>query len=75
MSSTTETFVIAAMCLVSGILMILLRRRFARSTMEMLRGFETDMSSEGLQRICDIGMGIFGFLVIVVGLVIGIRAL
>lgn len=74
MSRPAEALVIAAMSLVAGTLMILLRDRFARSTTEMLRDFKTDLPAERVRRIGSIAMAAFGLVVIVIGLVIGSRA-
>lgn len=72
--SPAEAIAIAALCVIAGALMILLRNRFARSTMEMFRSFKTDVTSEGLRKFCSVGMAVFGTVVIVIGLAIGSRA-
>lgn len=74
MSGPAEALVIAAMSLVAGMLMILFRDRFARSTADMLRDFKTDLPAERVRRIGSIAMGAFGLVVIVIGFVIGSRA-
>lgn len=73
-NSPAEIIAISASCVIAGALMFLLRKRFARSTIEMFRSFKTDVTSEGLHKLCSVGMGVFGIVVIVVGLAIGSRA-
>jgi hypothetical protein len=75
MRSTTEAFAIATMCLVAGTLMILLRNRFARSTVESLLDIKPNLqiekaAEEGLRRFCSIGMAAFGATVIIIGVAI-----
>lgn len=72
--SPAEAIAIAASCVIAGALMILLRNRFARSTMEMFGSFKTDVTSEGLRKLSSVGMAAFGIVVIVIGLAIGSRA-
>lgn len=74
MSRPTEALVIAATSLVAGMLMILFRDRFARSTTDILRDFKTDLPAEKVRRIGKIAMAAFGLVVIVIGIVIGSRA-
>lgn len=74
MSTPTEALVIAAISLVAGMLMILFRDRFARSTTDILRDFKTDLPAEKVRRIGRIAMAAFGLVVIVIGIVIGSRA-
>jgi hypothetical protein len=70
MSVIDANYVIAAMAVVFGVLIILGRNRFARSTMEMLRGLKTDITSERLRRFCAVGIALFGAVVIVIGVTI-----
>jgi uncharacterized membrane protein YidH (DUF202 family) len=69
MSPQTETYLIAAICFISGALIIWGRNWFADSFMDMLRGLKTDRSSERLRGISSIGLAIFGIAVIIIGIV------
>lgn len=71
---TLETLVHGDVVVVFGVLIILARNRFARSMMQQLRGFKKDITSEGLKHFWAIGLAMFGALVIVIGVSIGLGA-
>lgn len=75
MRDSTAIF-IGVGAMVFGILMIVARNLYASFMLMLLRGFGNgNLATKGIERICSLGMAIFGGVVVVIGVVVALGGL